>query len=307
MIEKIIKIENIGKFRAFNAQGDISFKKLTVLFGENAVGKSTITSLLWSLKENKPEIIIGRKTIDAAGQIKIDIKIGSAIHSFNSTAWNNFYENIEIFDKKFIRENLYADFYVDSNHKQQFIELALGAESVSVSNRIKEIDISVRELNPRIREIKEGIIRSAEIQEYEFENFLVLDELEDVDNKIEEQTQKIERIKKTDEIRTHETLKGIDIPESKKDELQLFLNKSLSNISQTAIENVREHIKECLDEKAGERWLDYGVKHIKEETCPFCTQSLVNLSFIDHLKKYFDEAYKSFCNEVEEEAIVMST
>jgi wobble nucleotide-excising tRNase len=302
MIEKIIKIENVGKFRAFNAQRDVTLKKVTVLFGENAIGKSTITSILWSLKENKPEIVIGRKTIDTVGQIRIDIKIGSAIHSFNSSSWNSFYENIEIFDKKFIRENLYADFYVDSNHKQQFIELALGAESVSVSNRIKEIDILVRDLNPRIRDLKEGIIRSSELQEYEFDNFLVLEELDDIDTKIEEQAQKIERIKKTDEIRTHEKLRIIDLPEFKKDELQTFLNKSLSNISTTAIENVREHIQDCLDEKAGERWLDYGVRHIKGDTCPFCTQSLENVTFIEHLKNYFDDAYKGFCSEIETEA-----
>ncbi len=299
MIEKFIKIENVGKFRAFNAQGDTSFNKFTVLFGENAIGKSTITSILWSLKENKPEIIRGRKTIDTNGQIKIDLRINSTNYNFDESACNNTYPNLEIFDKKFIKENVYFDYFVDSSHKKQFIELALGEEAVKVSERIVEIDGLVRELNAKIRDVKNEIIRVSEIAEHEFYTFIRLDEVSDIDKKIAEQIKKVERARNADEIKRQEKLKIIELPIIDTKKIENFLNNSLENISVTIIENVQNYIIEQLETASGEKWLKYGIERIKDDKCPFCTQSIKKIDIVENFKSYFDKSYKDFSAEIE--------
>ena len=36
MIEKIIEIHNVGKFHGYTASGDVAFRQLTLIYGENA-------------------------------------------------------------------------------------------------------------------------------------------------------------------------------------------------------------------------------------------------------------------------------
>ncbi len=49
MIHKIERITSIGKFRNYQATGDVAFKKLTLLYGDNGGGKTTLTAILRSL------------------------------------------------------------------------------------------------------------------------------------------------------------------------------------------------------------------------------------------------------------------
>lgn len=55
MIDKIIKIKGVGIFRDYTngtSTWDGSLKPLTLIYGENRIGKSTFTSILKSLKED---------------------------------------------------------------------------------------------------------------------------------------------------------------------------------------------------------------------------------------------------------------
>jgi ATP-dependent DNA helicase RecG len=42
MLEKFISIKNIGRFRDCCPRGDVTFRKLTLLFAENGRGKTTV-------------------------------------------------------------------------------------------------------------------------------------------------------------------------------------------------------------------------------------------------------------------------
>ena len=63
MIKQIKSINNIGSFRKFPDGGAIQFEKLTFIYGLNTRGKSTLTDILTSLKENEPSLITSRKSI----------------------------------------------------------------------------------------------------------------------------------------------------------------------------------------------------------------------------------------------------
>ena len=61
---KKIEISNIGRFKSAKTDGDNEFlKKNTFIYGKNTFGKSTLTAIFRSLKENKPDYIVGRQTI----------------------------------------------------------------------------------------------------------------------------------------------------------------------------------------------------------------------------------------------------
>ena len=42
MLEKIVTIKNVGKFRNCQAAGDVTFRTLTLVYAENGRGKSTL-------------------------------------------------------------------------------------------------------------------------------------------------------------------------------------------------------------------------------------------------------------------------
>jgi len=60
MIRKVERLISIGKYRNYNSAGQVDFKKLTVIYGDNGGGKTTLTSILRSLSTNDIEIIKSR-------------------------------------------------------------------------------------------------------------------------------------------------------------------------------------------------------------------------------------------------------
>ncbi len=54
MIKIINNINTVGTSREFAIGGSIQFEKLTFIYGLNARGKTTLTDILTSLKENDP-------------------------------------------------------------------------------------------------------------------------------------------------------------------------------------------------------------------------------------------------------------
>src|SRR6202158_5458404 len=63
MIKKIVTIRNVGRLERCNAYGDLTFRKLTVIYAENGRGKTTLTDVLRSLSTGSGELIVGRKTL----------------------------------------------------------------------------------------------------------------------------------------------------------------------------------------------------------------------------------------------------
>src|SRR6187200_2043046 len=56
-LEKIIDIQKVGRFEKLNAPSSLRFSQVTLVFGENGWGKSTLADILRSLTRNHPDII----------------------------------------------------------------------------------------------------------------------------------------------------------------------------------------------------------------------------------------------------------
>jgi len=132
MIHKINHLTSIGRFRNYNASGDVALRKLTLIYGDNGGGKTTLKSIFRSLTENSPEIIARRKstnqTITQAAQIIERTVSGDTHHTFNdSTVWSTPFSGIEIFDINFVNNNIYSGFDFNEDHKKQLHQFVIGA------------------------------------------------------------------------------------------------------------------------------------------------------------------------------------
>lgn len=61
MIEKLLRIENIGPFAQCGGDGaELNLRPLTLIYAENGRGKTTFCAVLRSLASGRPEYILER-------------------------------------------------------------------------------------------------------------------------------------------------------------------------------------------------------------------------------------------------------
>jgi wobble nucleotide-excising tRNase len=80
------------------------------------------------------------------------------------------------------------------------------------------------------------------------------------------------------------------------------LASSVAGISKKAAERVAAHIERHRMEVHGERWIKYGLDHMIEGTCPFCTQSVEHVDLVNVFRDFFSESYSEHARQVEAEA-----
>ena len=141
MINKVEQITSIGKYRAYQASGQVNFKKLTLIYGDNGGGKTTLTSIFRSLTNNDPNIIRSRiSTNHTAPQAAQITQIGTPniFHTFGSSGWTVPFSDIEIFDIHFVNDNVYSGFDFNDEHRKQLHQFVIGAQGVAIQNQIKQ-------------------------------------------------------------------------------------------------------------------------------------------------------------------------
>jgi len=141
MINKIERLISIGKFRSYQAAGQVNFNKLTLIYGDNGGGKTTISSIFRSLTTNSPDIIRSRistnHTVAQAAQI-IQSGTPNIFHTFGASGWTTPFPDIEIFDIHFVNENVYSGFDFNDEHKKQLHQFVIGAVGIVIQQQMEQ-------------------------------------------------------------------------------------------------------------------------------------------------------------------------
>lgn len=141
MINKVERLVSIGKYRNYNAAGQVNFKKLTLIYGDNGGGKTTLTSVFRSLTTNNPELIRSRistnHTTAQAAQVSQIATPTNVFYTFGSGGWSAQLPNIEIFDIHFVNDNIYSGCDFSDGHRKQLHQFVVGAQGVAIQNQIE--------------------------------------------------------------------------------------------------------------------------------------------------------------------------
>ncbi|HMR81525.1 MAG TPA: AAA family ATPase [Niabella sp.] len=141
MINKVERLTSVGKFRNYQATGQVNFKKLTLIYGDNGGGKTTLTSVFRSLTTNRPEIIRSRiSTSHTAAQAAQITQIGTPniFYTFGASGWTTSFPDIEIFDIHFVNDNIYSGFDFNDEHRKHLHQFVIGAQGVAIQNQIEQ-------------------------------------------------------------------------------------------------------------------------------------------------------------------------
>ena len=299
MIERVIHIQNVGRYEDAKLVGKFGFKRWTYLYSENARGKSTLSAILRSLSDGNCNAVKARHTLGAANAPSIDVRIGGSNYRYDGNAWSATYPNMLVFDSAFVTEHVYSGDSVSADQRLHLHQFAIGSDGVKLAEEISKRDELGRTLASLIRD-KEGIIRSHIKGDMSIAQFCALQSDADVDAKIEGKRKQIESLINSERLEKRPGLIELRVSSSREAAITEMLASTLDNIAAEAASMTQSHIADCMDQR-GEIWTAQGLEYIKDNKCPFCGQGLAGIDLIDAYRSYFSEAYKRAIELVAEE------
>src|SRR5690554_4097323 len=98
MLERIHRVKGIGLLHDADGRQH-AFKKATLIYADNGVGKSTLASIFRSCASNDPDLILPRKTIDGNCPPKVLLQFSNGQQSaFTNASWSNSHPDLLVFD-----------------------------------------------------------------------------------------------------------------------------------------------------------------------------------------------------------------
>lgn len=305
MIQKILKIKNLGRLNIpvkdgitdENKNDDFSFKKNTLIFGDNTYGKTTLSSVFKSLKTGAG--LEGRQKFQSQNTIQIKIeKDDGSIHEYGKDTWEN--NNILIFDNDFIKEHVFSEDQIKGEHLKSLPKVLIGD---SVKSDVDQINKIIKCENGSCGNCESCFNEKLRQHNNTFSKDHQLEQFIKVENKIlkaDEQIKEKERTLSIDEKLVELKKKSQESSFYKLDfqRIEDLFDKRINSIFEKTIE---EHLSENTNnlEKA-KGFLGYGLKLKKGSICPFCSQDTANVQdFMENLSSYFDEEYISLKDEIE--------
>jgi wobble nucleotide-excising tRNase len=296
MISRFIAIRNIGKFVNCNAASDVTFRKLTLIFGENGKGKTTMGDILRSLSTGNPEFINGRATLGSQippfAQLLVN---GNTVVNFKDGRWDGPGPRLAIYDSTFIDENVHSGNNIDREHRKNLYGVIVGEEGVALAKKVDDFDSRIREINKDIT-AKENVVKAYLPQGMPVKTFLGLSEIPGLDGAIAEKQAEVAMLERAKEIKDKPVLAMVALPQLSPN-FDFLLAKLLEDVSKDAESRVKQHLGKH-SKSGGEQWVAQGLKFAPDAQCPFCGQSLEGVDLIAAYKAYFSESYEAFKKEL---------
>ena len=291
MLKKFVTIKNVGKFRNHGVKGDIEFRKLSLIYGENARGKTTLCSILRSLQSGDSSFITEKKTAGSKEAPEVHVLTDSTSITFKHGAWSSKYEKIAIFDSSYVAENVYSGDFIEHDHRKRLYQVTIGSEGVKLAQEIDLLDTESRTVASKLKEKKDLLGRYFRAP-ITLEGFLKIPEDTQVENKIAEKNKEIEAIQNSQAIKLRPTLSKITFPTPPAD-IETLLAQTLTDVSKQAEGRVRAHIEKHSMGANGPAWISDGLKYVKIEECPFCSQKISENDLLTAYRTFFSAEYQN--------------
>lgn len=295
MLESINSVKRVGLFEDLSPSPECDFGRMTLIYGENGVGKSTIAAILDSLREQNPSEILRRRALPGDNPPRAVITLDGRRYEFDGQEWNDQppHDSLDIFFPGFISRNVHAATAVGAEHRRNLCEFALGREAVKKVNRLAEVDQEARAVLADRNQIEQQLrllIKGSDT----LETFLVLPKEPRVDELIEKARSELRESQARDVILARALPEPVPLPAVHPEEMLAVLQRRADGIGPEVSDVVQRHIQERLDSD-GEAWLAYGAKHVSaDEKCPFCAQDIAGLGLVQAIHSYFSREYRAY-------------
>lgn len=289
MIKKFLKIRSIGKLVECSPVGDVTLRKLSLIYGRNGHGKTTLGDILRSLSTGDPNYILGRATLGNALPPSAQIQLGDGtIVSFKDGKWDAPGPAIRIFDAAFVDANIHSGNTIETGHKRSLYTVMVGEEGIKLADAVNQLADQMTAANTEIRE-KQKRVDDTKPPGMALKTFLSLERLEKIEGLVATKQAEVQTLKSADEIVRRPELTPIALPDLPED-FETLMAAGIEDLSTAAEQAVKTHLT-AHQKPGGERWLAAGLEYSNGVDCPFCGRALGGLALIDSYRAYFGASY----------------
>jgi wobble nucleotide-excising tRNase len=295
MLERLDSVKKVGLFDDYKHSRDCELGEVTLVYGENGVGKSTIAAVLDSLRERNAGEIVRRRTLPGGIDPTVAVTLNGKTYTFDGSDWNDTppYDTLDVFYPGFVTRNVHAASGVDPEHRRNLCELVLGREAVKNVTRLAEADDEARTALKEIKRLEEDVKQLIKEPDT-LEIYLGLSDDPDIDKHLEEAVEELKQAQSKDAIIGRAVPQPVLLPTIDRKSTNELFEKSASGIGENTAAVVKEHINRHLDAD-GEAWLAYGAKHVAgANACPFCAQNITGSAFVKAVCSYFSAEYVEY-------------
>jgi wobble nucleotide-excising tRNase len=297
MINSIQLLRNIGLFDSVTAAANIPLARLTLVYAENGIGKTTLAAILRSLATGDPIPIAERRRLAAQHppHVVLDCDGGPPAAMFQNNAWNRTLSNLAVFDDVFVDQNVYSGLAVEAGHRQKLHELILGAQAVGLNQQLQQLIRRIEDHNAALRE-RTAAIPTAERDTLSVDDFCALPARPEIDAAIEATERNLAAARERDPVRTTALFDALSLPAFDTVAIDRILGEDLPSLDAAAAAQVQVHLAGLGP--GGETWIGEGMRRVPQAAagttrvnCPFCAQDLTGSHVINHYRAYFSAAY----------------
>lgn len=294
MLDRLDIVKKVGLFDNYVHVPECSFGDVTLIFGENGTGKSTIAAILDSLRECNPAEILRRKSLPGDVASFVTVVLDGEPYVFDGGEWDRQppYDTLEVFFPGFVSRNVHATNSVDPEQRRNLCEFVLGRAAVGKVSSLVEADEGARAALAEKKQL-EGDIRLLIKPPDALDTYLALPKNASIDEELERARSMLKRAQDKTAILARPVPLSVELPKVDPKEIGEVLQRTADDVGQDAASIVREHIERHLDGE-GENWLEYGSRYSGDGLCPFCGQDLAGSELATAIRSYFGAEYRAY-------------
>jgi wobble nucleotide-excising tRNase len=295
MLQRIEWVSNVGLFRDYKHSFKCELGEVTVIYGENGVGKTTLAAILDSLRERNASEIIRRRSLPGNAPPTVAISMNDKVYTFKGIDWDDQlpHDTLEVFYSGFVLRNVHAASSVDSEQRRNLCEYVLGRKAIENLKRLAEADDEAR----KALQVKDEAERQLGLvikKPDKLETFLALPNDPTVDEQLRIARADITQAQSKEAIIARVVPTQVAVSGIECSKIAEILERSSEGIGANVAGVVREHIRQHLDNE-GENWLAYGARNLRDDLlCPFCGQDVTNSSLARAIRSYFSDEYRTY-------------
>ncbi|MFV8868972.1 AAA family ATPase [Serratia fonticola] len=315
MLKRIKLIQGVGNYTQTRASG-IELAAVTVVYGENRYGKSTLCDIMHSLAEDVPDFILNRKTIpnDAAKPPKVELQFstatGNIVSKFEGDQWQIKIpecSKLYVFDHSFIHRNVITGSKQERPNSENMTSFILGESNTALYAALAGMNQRLRDERRNLGDIEERFKMHAVGDVGQYTEAILptetKEQLEDRVRNLEANASQIKTvIQNIDKIKSRRALTAVgnqvNFPPII-DSINTVLVSNLQNVHQGSLDVLQTHMESHVNNASTFKgWAAQGIAQLKDD-CPFCGQELNESarSLIAAYQQAFNAEFDRFNNQ----------
>jgi len=299
MLERFESVNKVGLFESYSHSPGCDFGEVTLIYGDNGVGKSTLSAILDSLRERNAGEIIRRRSLPGDISPTAVVLLNGNVYTFDGRNWDAQlpYDTLDVFYPGFVTRNVHSATSVDPDHRRNLCEFVIGRKAIEKITRLIDADSEGRTALSELKAIEKQLqllIKPSDT----LETFLGLPNDPKIDENIEKVRAELKQAQSKDVIIARAVPKAVTLPIIDRNAIVKVLEKNAAGIDVNVSAVVQEHINKHLDND-GENWLKDGARYTgTDDKCPFCAQDVVGLSLVTAIRSYFSVEYRTYTDSL---------